>query len=186
MVQQIYWRPFTLAVLGEESACNWAEVHKIMFWVSVEITNKMQPCNRIYYSTVHWQLNMFRAAYRSSSGALTVFVASGLHTHVVTGRSQVWVGTQSQVWVGTQSQVLVGTQSQGWVGTQSQVWVGTQSQGWVGNQSQVWVGTQSQVWVPTQTWLRTVTTRVCKPEAANTVRAPDDDRYAAQNMLSCQ
>jgi len=37
---------------------------------------------------------MFRAAYRSSSGALTVFAASGLHVHVVTGRSQVWVGTQ--------------------------------------------------------------------------------------------
>ena len=49
----------------------------------------MQPCNRIYYSTVHWQLNMFRAGYRSSSGARTVFVASGLHTHVVTGRNQV-------------------------------------------------------------------------------------------------
>jgi hypothetical protein len=36
----------------------------------VEITNKMQPCNRIYYSNVNWRLNMFRAAYRSSSGAL--------------------------------------------------------------------------------------------------------------------
>ena len=34
-------------------------------------------------------LNMFRAVRRSSSGALTVFEASGLHTHVVTGRSQV-------------------------------------------------------------------------------------------------
>jgi len=34
---------------------------------------------------------MFRAAYRSSSAALTVFAASGLHTHVVSGRSQVWV-----------------------------------------------------------------------------------------------
>ena len=32
---------------------------------------------------------MFRAAYRSSSGALTLFAASGLHMHVVTGRSQV-------------------------------------------------------------------------------------------------
>jgi hypothetical protein len=53
----------------------------------------MQPSIRIYYSTVHWRLNMFRAAYRSSSGALTVFAASGLHTHVVTSRSQVWVGT---------------------------------------------------------------------------------------------
>ena len=62
-------------------------------YVSVETTNKMQPCNRIYFSTVHWSLNMFRAAYRLSSGALTVFAASGLHTHVVTGRSQVWVGT---------------------------------------------------------------------------------------------
>ena len=30
---------------------------------------------------------MFRAAYRSSPGALTVFAASGLHTHVVAGRS---------------------------------------------------------------------------------------------------
>jgi len=30
---------------------------------------------------------MFRAAYRSSSGSPTVFAASGLHTHVVTGRS---------------------------------------------------------------------------------------------------
>jgi hypothetical protein len=27
---------------------------------------------------------------------------------------------------------------------------------------------------------------VCKPEAANTVRAPDDERYAARNMLSLQ
>jgi len=27
---------------------------------------------------------------------------------------------------------------------------------------------------------------VCKPEAANTVRALDDDRYASRNMLSLQ
>jgi len=33
-------------------------------------TNKMQLCNRIYYSNVYWRLNMFRAAHRSSSGAL--------------------------------------------------------------------------------------------------------------------
>jgi hypothetical protein len=25
---------------------------------------------------------------------------------------------------------------------------------------------------------------VCKPEAANTVRAPDDERFAVRNMLS--
>jgi len=36
---------------------------------------------------------MFRAAYRSSSGPLTLFSASGLLTQVVTGRSQVWVWT---------------------------------------------------------------------------------------------
>jgi hypothetical protein len=32
---------------------------------------------------------MFREVRRSSPGALTVFAASGLHRHVVTGRSQV-------------------------------------------------------------------------------------------------
>jgi len=39
---------------------------------------------------------MFRAVYRSSSGALTVLAACGLHMHVVTGSRQVWVGTGSQ------------------------------------------------------------------------------------------
>jgi len=33
-------------------------------------TNKMQLCNIIYYSKVYWRLNKFRAAHRSSSGAL--------------------------------------------------------------------------------------------------------------------
>jgi len=42
---------------------------------------------------------------------------------------------------------------------------------------------RSQVWVPTQTWLRPVTTCVCKPEAANRIRAPDDERHTARNML---
>jgi hypothetical protein len=37
---------------------------------SVKITNKMQPCNSIYYSKVYWRLNMFQATYHSSSGAL--------------------------------------------------------------------------------------------------------------------
>jgi hypothetical protein len=32
---------------------------------------------------------MFRAAHRSSSGALTVFAASGLYDHIVTG-TQTW------------------------------------------------------------------------------------------------
>jgi hypothetical protein len=72
---------------------------------------------------------MFRAAYPSSSGDLTVFSASGLYTYVVTGRSQASV---------------------------------------------------------TQTCLRPVTTCVCKSEAENTVRSPDDDQYAPRNMLSLQ
>jgi len=38
-------------------------------WLSRN-TNKMQLCNRIYYSKVYWRLNMFQAAHRSSSGAL--------------------------------------------------------------------------------------------------------------------
>jgi hypothetical protein len=37
---------------------------------SVEITKKMQPCNRNYYTKDYWRLNMFRAGYHSSSGAL--------------------------------------------------------------------------------------------------------------------
>ena len=35
----------------------------------VEITNKMQHCNRIYYSKFYRRLIMFWAAYHSSSGA---------------------------------------------------------------------------------------------------------------------
>ena len=41
---------------------------------------------------------MFQQAHRSSSGALTVFAASGLHTHVVTGRSpQAYVNQRLQI-----------------------------------------------------------------------------------------
>jgi len=54
---------------------------------SVAVTNKMQLGNGIYYSTIHYKLNMFRAVCRSSSGAPTVCAASGLHTHVVSARS---------------------------------------------------------------------------------------------------
>jgi len=35
----------------------------------IEITNKMRPCSRIYYSSVTILPNMFRATHRSSSGA---------------------------------------------------------------------------------------------------------------------
>jgi len=38
--------------------------------------------------------------------------------------------------------------------------------------------------VPTQTAPRAVSTSVCKPEAANTVEAPDDEGHNARNMLN--
>ena len=38
-------------------------------WLSRN-TNEMQVCNTVYYSKVYWRFNMFRAAHRSSSGAL--------------------------------------------------------------------------------------------------------------------
>jgi hypothetical protein len=58
----------------------WCE-QKIQLWSvptkwkyeSVKITNKIEPCNRIYYSKIYWRLNMFRAAHRSSSGAPNCF-----------------------------------------------------------------------------------------------------------------
>ena len=50
---------------------------------------------------------MFREARRSSSGAPTVFAASGLHTHVVTAHSQVGVET-ARVAVPTQELTTAG------------------------------------------------------------------------------
>jgi len=44
----------------------------IVVWLNRN-TNKLQLCNRIYYFKVYWRLNMFRAAHRSSSGALNCF-----------------------------------------------------------------------------------------------------------------
>jgi hypothetical protein len=38
-------------------------------WFSIN-TNKMQNCNRIYYSQVYWRLNMFPTAHHSSSGVM--------------------------------------------------------------------------------------------------------------------
>jgi len=40
-----------------------------LLFESVEITNRMQPCNRIFYSKIYWRLNIFRLEYRLSSGA---------------------------------------------------------------------------------------------------------------------
>jgi hypothetical protein len=53
----------------------WADKHSVCLkMMGQDIlsrnTNKMQLCNRIYYSKVYWRLSMFRAAHRSSSGAL--------------------------------------------------------------------------------------------------------------------
>ena len=132
----------------------------------------MQPCNRIYYSTVHWSLSTFWAAYRSSSGALTVLAASGLHTHVVTRRGQVWVGTQT--WLRPVSTCVCKPEAANTVRAPDYEWYAARNM-----LSLQWT-------IPTQTWLQLVTTCVCKPEAANAVRAPDDERRTARNMLSCQ
>jgi hypothetical protein len=40
----------------------------VVWYESVETTNKIQRCNRIYNSKIYWRLNMFREAYRSPSG----------------------------------------------------------------------------------------------------------------------
>ena len=65
-------RNFTcgLPLLCKRQTC-WLDIHGSVHrgWFSRN-TNKMQLCNRIYYSSVYWRLNVFRAAHRSSSGAL--------------------------------------------------------------------------------------------------------------------
>jgi len=48
---------------------------------------------------------MFREVRRSSSGAPTVFAASGLHTYVVTGRSQVDYGRSPHAYVNQRLQI---------------------------------------------------------------------------------
>jgi hypothetical protein len=50
---------------------------------------------------------MFRAVYRSSSWALTVFAASGLHTHVVIGRSQLDYGRSPHAYVNQRMKILL-------------------------------------------------------------------------------
>jgi hypothetical protein len=67
----IWWREFI--VMDQQKAniilisYSWIRASQ---YESVEITNKMQPCNIIYHSSVYWSLNMFRVAHRSSSGVL--------------------------------------------------------------------------------------------------------------------
>jgi hypothetical protein len=161
---------------------------------SREITIKMQPCNRIYYSTVHWRLNMFRGAHRSSSGAPTVSAASGLHTHVVTGRSQVWVRTAKFIIV---IEFIIPPFIEGSTCFEEHTAHHQELQlylqplacirmWWPAAVKSEWELQSSHCKVPTQTWLRPVTTCVCKPEAANRVKAPDDERCAPRNMLSLQ
>jgi len=72
-----HWQPSSYIVCVPVQAHSWqaASTEACIFpavqitWLSRN-TNKMQLCNRIYYSKVYWRINMFRAAYRSSSEAL--------------------------------------------------------------------------------------------------------------------
>ena len=58
-------------------------------YATVEITNKMTPCNRIYYSNVIEGSTCFERHTAHHQELQTVFAASGLHTRMVTGRCQV-------------------------------------------------------------------------------------------------
>jgi hypothetical protein len=56
-------------------------VQWVVNYYSVEINNKMQPCNRIYYSTVHWRLNTFRAAVVKSEWEFPLRLDYGRSPH---------------------------------------------------------------------------------------------------------
>jgi hypothetical protein len=60
---------------------------------SVETTNKMQPCNRIYYYKFIEVSTCFERLTSHHEELQTVFASSGLYTHVVTSRCPGWVGT---------------------------------------------------------------------------------------------
>jgi hypothetical protein len=53
----------------------------------------MQPCNRIIISKFIEGLTCFERLNAHHQEFQTVFAASGLYTHVVTGRCPGWVGT---------------------------------------------------------------------------------------------
>jgi hypothetical protein len=67
----------------------------IAVWISRKITNKMQPCNRNYYSKFIEGSTHFKRHTAHHQELQTVFAASGLYTHVVTGRCPGWEGTSS-------------------------------------------------------------------------------------------
>jgi hypothetical protein len=56
-------------------------------------TNKMQLCNRIYYSKGYKGSTCFERRTVQHQELKTLFAASGLYAHMVTGRCQGWVGT---------------------------------------------------------------------------------------------
>jgi len=60
---------------------------------SVETTNKMQTCNRIYYTKFIEGSTCFERHTAYHQELQTVFAASGLYTHVVTARCSGWVGS---------------------------------------------------------------------------------------------
>jgi len=91
----------------------------------------MQPFKRIYYLNVYWRLNMFRAGYRSSSGA-PYCICSLWFTYTCGD----WPLSSCQFWLILDN----------------------------GRSPHVYVNQRLQV----------------------QFRAPDDERYAARNMLSLQ
>jgi hypothetical protein len=67
----MYWKPYRqcqyISLFGVYEFDTHGSVHRRLLSRN---TNKMQFCNRIYYSKVYWRLNLFWATHSSSSGAL--------------------------------------------------------------------------------------------------------------------
>ena len=87
-----------LLLLNSQNTIYCLPQKKRVYCESVQITNKLQTCNQIYYSKIYWRLNMFRAAYRSYQELQTVLAASGLYIHVVTGCCPRWMGSHPAWW----------------------------------------------------------------------------------------
>jgi len=69
----------------------WVGTHEL-----VEITNKMQPCNSIIPKFIEGSTCFARHTVHHQE-LQTVVAASGLYTHVVTGRCPGWAGTHELV-----------------------------------------------------------------------------------------
>jgi len=132
----------------------------------------MQPCNRIYYSKIYWRLNMFRAAYRSLSGAQNC-ICNLWFIYTCGDRPLSRLGEKWIRYLETKSRYLIQFSLSSRLYLQPLVyihmwWPAVVQAGWELDQV-----SRNQVEIPdpvlTQPGQRPVTTCVYKPETANTV-----------------